>query len=208
MKSQDRKRGSLPLIQSRLLLMGAAWLLLSGGLAQAADAERGRVLAQQWCSICHAETAEQTGKDMEAPFEELVVRPGRDSNRLRALMDEDHFPMTTFRLFADEKDDVVAYLVSLKRQQLAPVAADSLVENGKALVQTNCGECHAVGIDEESPLEAALPLRDIARAYDPEFLAEPLAEGIVTGHPDMPEFVFEPDEIDAIIAYLSDLRHR
>lgn len=213
MNASDNERGNLPQIQARILLAGAVWLLLSGGFAQAldaeaSDAELGRAIAEQWCSVCHAETAMETGQDMETPFEELVARPGRDGTRLRALMDEDHFPMTTFRLFAQEKDDVVAYLVALRDQQLAPDNADMLVETGRALLETNCSECHAIGMNEESHLAAARPFRDVARAYEPEFLAEPLAEGIVTGHADMPEFVFEPDEIDAIIAYLSHLRHQ
>lgn len=208
MSVSDSKRGDLPRNQSRFLLAGTAWLLLSGNFAQASDAELGRAIAQQWCSICHAETATETSRDMEAPFEELVVRPGRDGTRLRALMDEDHFPMTTFRLFAHEKDDVVAYLVSLRRQQLAPDNVDILVENGRALLEPNCSECHAIGMDEQSPLGAAPPFQDVALAYEPSFLAEALAEGIVTGHADMPEFVFEPDGIDAIIAYLSHLRHQ
>lgn len=196
------------LITSHVLPMVAAWLLLSGGFAQALDVERGRAITEQWCSVCHAETTTQTSQNMEAPFEALVMRPGRDGTRLRALMDEDHFPMTTFRLFADEKDDVVAYLVSLRREQLETTAIDVLVDSGRALLQTNCADCHTVGMENESPLAAAPPFRNVARAYDPELLAEPLAEGIVTGHAEMPEFVFEPDDINAIIAYLSDLRQR
>jgi mono/diheme cytochrome c family protein len=38
-----------------------------------------------------------------------------------------------------------------------------------------------------------------------ESLDEALAEGITVGHPDMPEFVLEPDEIAALIAYLESL---
>lgn len=208
MHASASERRNLPQIQSRFLLVGATLLLLSGSFAQASGVERGREIAEQWCSVCHAETVAETGQDMEASFEELVVRPGRDATRLRALMDEDHFPMNTFRLFADEKDDVVAYLVNLRRQHLTPTNADFLVETGRALLEPNCGECHAIGMDDESPLAEAPPFRDIALAYEPDYLAEPLAEGIVTGHADMPEFVFQPDEIDAIIAYLSFLRHR
>jgi hypothetical protein len=33
-------------------------------------------------------------------------------------------------------------------------------------------------------------------------VAETLAEGRYTGHPDMPRFVFEVDEVNAILAYL------
>jgi len=49
-------------------------------------------------------------------------------------------------------------------------------------------------------------MRTIARKYKVENLAEALAEGIVTGHPAMPEFSFEPDQIGAIIAYLKTLQ--
>jgi K+-transporting ATPase ATPase B chain len=38
--------------------------------------------------------------------------------------------------------------------------------------------------------------------------AEALAEGIRTGHPQMPEFVFAPDEVDSIIAYLKSIQAR
>jgi mono/diheme cytochrome c family protein len=37
-------------------------------------------------------------------------------------------------------------------------------------------------------------------------LEEALAEGISTGHPDMPEFIFEPDQIEAILAYIGSLK--
>ena len=36
-------------------------------------------------------------------------------------------------------------------------------------------------------------------------LAEALAEGIVSGHPDMPVFVFTPPQIEAFLAYLNSL---
>lgn len=80
-------------------------------------AERGKAVVQQWCSTCHAETQEETGSDMAPPFEAVASRPSNNPVRLRAFLDEDHFPMTTFRLFSDEKDDVVAYLVTLRARQ-------------------------------------------------------------------------------------------
>jgi hypothetical protein len=46
----------------------------------------------------------------------------------------------------------------------------------------------------------------VVKRYPVEYLAEALAEGIVSGHPDMPEFVFQPDEINAILAYLDSLK--
>lgn len=76
------------------------------------------------------------------------------------------------------------------------------VDRGKALVEVNCGRCHAVGKAGASPHDKAPPFRDLNRRYPVEQLAEALAEGIVTGHADMPQFVFEPAEVGAIIAYL------
>jgi mono/diheme cytochrome c family protein len=37
-------------------------------------------------------------------------------------------------------------------------------------------------------------------------LEEALAEGIVTGHNEMPEFSFEPEQIASIVAYLQTLK--
>ena len=79
-------------------------------------------------------------------------------------------------------------------------------ETGRALVQKNCGSCHAVGVDDRSPLPVAPPFRDVVKTYDPSALEEALAEGIVTGHEQMPEFAFEPDDISAIVAYLDTLK--
>jgi hypothetical protein len=35
-----------------------------------------------------------------------------------------------------------------------------------------------------------------------------LGEGLSTGHLDMPEFVFEPDEVGAIIDYLQSIQQQ
>ena len=79
------------------------------------------------------------------------------------------------------------------------------IAKGRAIVEANCARCHAIGMDDTSHHEEAPPFRVVVTRYPPENLAEALAEGIVSGHPDMPEFVFQPPEIDAILAYLSTL---
>jgi len=83
--------------------------------------------------------------------------------------------------------------------------ADDL-ERGRAILAENCSRCHATGTEGNSPLPAAPAFRQLGEHYPVADLAEALAEGIVTGHPAMPEFTFEPDEIDAIIAYLQSLQ--
>ena len=79
------------------------------------------------------------------------------------------------------------------------------VAKGRSLVEANCSRCHAIGKDDTSHHPEAPPFRVVVTRYPPDNIAEALAEGIVSGHPDMPEFVFQPTEIGAIIAYLNTL---
>ena len=76
---------------------------------------------------------------------------------------------------------------------------------GLKIVADKCARCHAIAMDDKSPHEKAPPFRDVVVRYPSENLAEALAEGIVSGHPDMPVFVFEPEEIEGFIAYLDSL---
>lgn len=91
----------------------------------------------------------------------------------------------------------------------APVAqADdgtAAIDRGRALLSEKCAQCHAIGAEGESPLAAAPHFRDLHKRYPIEGLAEALAEGIATGHSAMPQFAFEPAEIDAILSYLNSL---
>jgi mono/diheme cytochrome c family protein len=77
---------------------------------------------------------------------------------------------------------------------------------GRKLVEDNCSRCHAVGMTGDSPLAKAPPFREVVTRYPPESLGEALVEGIVTGHNEMPEFVFEADQATEIIAYLDSLK--
>jgi mono/diheme cytochrome c family protein len=77
---------------------------------------------------------------------------------------------------------------------------------GKKLLEDNCSRCHAIGVTGDSPLAKAPPFREVVTRYPPESLGEALVEGIVTGHNEMPEFVFEADQAVEIIAYLDSLK--
>jgi cytochrome c len=78
-------------------------------------------------------------------------------------------------------------------------------QRGLVLVRTNCARCHAVDKVSPSPLKIAPPFRTLHLRYPVEQLEEPLAEGIVTGHPTMPEFRFDPGQVGDVIAYLKSL---
>ena len=79
------------------------------------------------------------------------------------------------------------------------------VDRGRTIIEANCARCHAIGKHDLSQHDKAPPFRVVVTRYAPDNLAEALAEGIVSGHPDMPEFVFQPAEIEAIVAYLNTL---
>lgn len=83
--------------------------------------------------------------------------------------------------------------------------ANDQIVRGAGIVQEHCSRCHAVGPADESTHKDAPPFRFVVQKYPPETLAEALAEGIMVRHPDMPVFVFKPEEIEAIIAYLATL---
>ncbi len=85
-------------------------------------------------------------------------------------------------------------------------AEKSLVDKGEALVRTNCSPCHAIGKEGDSPHKEAPPFRTLSAKYPIDDLAESLAEGIVSGHPDMPIFVFSPHDVEAIIQYMESIQ--
>lgn len=79
------------------------------------------------------------------------------------------------------------------------------VARGKAIVESNCARCHAIGLTGKSTHPSAPEFRTLSQLYPIESLEEALAEGISTGHPDMPVFVATPEQISAIIAYIRSL---
>ena len=88
-----------------------------------------------------------------------------------------------------------------------PVSAqdEATIAAGRELARKLCARCHAVGQNDTSALAKAPPFRVIARRYSVWSLQESLAEGIVTGHAAMPQFVFNPDQIDQLLTYMDTL---
>jgi cytochrome c len=84
-------------------------------------------------------------------------------------------------------------------------AQDFAADRGRRFAQANCSHCHAIGRFGESPLPIAPPFRTLHEKYPVEYLEEAFAEGIVSGHPSMPQFELPPDQIRDLIAYLKSL---
>jgi cytochrome c len=80
------------------------------------------------------------------------------------------------------------------------------LRQGEALVSKECARCHAVGRSDASRHPQAPQFRTLSKRYPIESLEEALGEGIISGHPDMPEFQFDADDVGAIIAYLKSIQ--
>jgi mono/diheme cytochrome c family protein len=82
------------------------------------DARKGAVLAQSICAQCHAVgNGESRSPNAKAPtFASVAATRGMSEMALRVWLQSPHPTMPNIMLDADEKDDVIAYIISLKRK--------------------------------------------------------------------------------------------
>jgi mono/diheme cytochrome c family protein len=98
------------------------------------------------------------------------------------------------------------YQVVLALFMISPaIAASPSEQRGKTFALTNCARCHSIDRVTQSPLKIAPPFRTLHLRYPVETLGEALAEGIETGHPTMPAFQLDPDQIHDLLSYLKTL---
>ncbi|MBV1698914.1 MAG: cytochrome c [Hyphomicrobiales bacterium] len=95
---------------------------------------------------------------------------------------------------------ILAPQLACSEEALSPAA-----QRGLVFVRIHCAHCHSIMRVGESPLRIAPPFRTLHERYPVENLQESLGEGIVTGHPSMPEFQLDPGEVANVIAYLKSL---
>jgi mono/diheme cytochrome c family protein len=95
--------------------------------------------------------------------------------------------------------------VSLAALCLAAGIHGALAEDdseGKAILERNCGRCHAVVPDSMSPLKEAPNLWIVLGSYPAERLEVELGEGIGSRHREMPQIQFSEEDIWSIYYYL------
>jgi mono/diheme cytochrome c family protein len=90
----------------------------------------------------------------------------------------------------------------------SPASAAADIGEGRRLAEVNCATCHAIGVSGESRHPMAPPFRTLSRNYPVNALEEAFAEGIISGHRDMPQFQLEPAQIDDLVAYLNSIQER
>ena len=103
---------------------------------------------------------------------------------------------------------LIAALAVLPAVLVPPAVAqgeDPAIAYGKALVEANCAVCHGIAAADESHHPDAPPFRELWERYPIDALEESFVEGIVVGHPDMPQFTATPEQIGAILDYIASL---
>ena len=98
-----------------------------------------------------------------------------------------------------------AILLSIPALDVVMAQKSPAEQRGRVFARTNCAQCHSIDPVGPSPLSEAPPFRQLHERYPVETLEEAFAEGIRTGHPSMPEFRLEPDQIGDLIAFLKSL---
>ncbi|MBL8536685.1 MAG: cytochrome c [Hyphomonadaceae bacterium] len=78
-------------------------------------------------------------------------------------------------------------------------------DDGRAIAEAQCAACHAVGPYGASPNPAAPTFRTVLSRYRADVLEEELINGVRVAHP-MPEFQFNPQGVDELIAYLESIQ--
>jgi len=77
---------------------------------------------------------------------------------------------------------------------------------GRALLKEFCASCHAIDRLDTSPRSAAPPFRVIGQSFDLDHFGRRLRQGLASSHPDMPEFRFNAEDAEAVVAYLRTIQ--
>jgi mono/diheme cytochrome c family protein len=79
------------------------------------NVDSGRALARAWCAECHRVEKGRFGI-FAADFAEVANLPSTTALSLRVFLQSNHKEMPNFSLKPAEVDDIIAYILSLKRQ--------------------------------------------------------------------------------------------
>jgi len=105
----------------------------------------------------------------------------------------------------DRAEPLQAELPPEETLGITGMALDEEIAQGHEIAEAECSRCH--GLDKEPPPRTdAPPLRHVLADYDPEALKEDFRDGIKVGHPDMPQFDFDPMGADMLLSYLISIQ--
>jgi mono/diheme cytochrome c family protein len=192
---------SLTIALSSCLVIGSASLSaaeLDPGPKASEAARHGAALAQTNCAKCHAVAIEGESTHPKAPPFWFMSNHRSVDTIATMLLEKSgpkHSDMPNFTITKKQANDLAEWIAWIQ-----PVA------HGQRLVQENCATCHAIGVDDTSPHKEAPPFRILSQFYPIEALEEAFAEGIESGHPDMPVFEAELIDLQDMLAYIESIQ--
>jgi mono/diheme cytochrome c family protein len=105
------------LLYLSFMVIGAAVAASQVRAQELGDLQRGRALAQQVCSECHAVGREdaRSPNTLAPRFEAVAATPGMTATALNVFLHTSHRAMPNLILTADQTNGVIAYILSLKK---------------------------------------------------------------------------------------------
>ncbi|MFM7343954.1 MAG: c-type cytochrome [Tagaea sp.] len=101
--------------KSILVALAAVWAVPAGAQSTG-NALAGQTLARQWCASCHLISGtEGRTSDAAPPFEAVARRASTTETSLWVFLQTPHRQMPNYTLTRQETDDVVAYILGLRR---------------------------------------------------------------------------------------------
>jgi len=79
------------------------------------DARKGKVIAERWCSSCHAVSRNQISASSDAPsFASISKRSQSEIDALAGFLADPHPPMPNLSLTREEIRNLLAYIATLR----------------------------------------------------------------------------------------------
>ena len=106
-----------------LLILLSGWIMAEHAYAQGTgDLQRGLALAREVCSECHAIQAQQlrSPNPRSPTFPDMAKTPGMTETGLTVALTTPHAGMPMFRLTAEQRADIIAYILSLRQSGSLP----------------------------------------------------------------------------------------
>ena len=92
------------------LLLSLCTLALLSSTTQAADADKGKIIAQRWCASCHVVSPEQSKASVDVPTFMDISKRRTDAKALTNFIADPHPVMPQMALTRDDVADVVRYI--------------------------------------------------------------------------------------------------
>jgi cytochrome c len=110
-------------VKNAMIIRLGIVVLALGGVAPAlgqtlpGDPVQGRAIAERWCASCHLVSSRPVGPagDGAATFQSIADRTSTTALSLRAFLQTPHGRMPDLNLTQAETDDLIAYVLSLRR---------------------------------------------------------------------------------------------